>query len=153
MKISIIDDSIIVFLNKNLCVVDYNDAALLENLLRKLFDRLNTYYKIEIKGYYDANIYLDKYYGSVIELINDRIDYYDTTEVDMRIKIVDTNILYKVDDIPHLDSQYQAYLYRGDIYVVLDEASVKDIMILTELSDIVYKNTKSIINAGRVLKM
>lgn len=153
MKISIIDDSIIVFLNKNLCVVDYNDAALLENLLRKLFDKLNTYYKIEIKGYYDVNIYLDKYYGSVIELINDRIDYYDTTEVDMRIKIVDTNILYKVDDIPRLDSQYQAYLYRGDIYVVLDEASVKDIMILTELSDIVYKNTKSIINAGRVLKI
>ena len=148
MKVDIVDDNIIVFLNKYIIRdLDYNDSKVLEVELKNIFDKLNLYDGIKIKGYYDVHIYIDNDYGIVIELIKDDIDYIDYDEViDMKILINNVKFLYKIDDIFGFSDLI--YLYKNSLY--LDPTNI-DIS-LFEHSEIVYKNTDEIRKYGRILK-
>ena len=148
MKVDIVDDNIIVFLNKYIIRdLDYNDSKVLEVELKNIFDKLNLYHGIKIKGYYDVHIYIDNDYGIVIELIKDDIDYIDYDEViDMKILINNVKFLYKIDDIFGFSGLI--YLYKNSLY--LDPTNI-DIS-LFEHSEIVYKNTDEIRKYGRILK-
>ena len=57
---------------------------------------------MKLDGFYYITVYIDKYYGVVIHLEKDDVEYYDyfKNQVDMRIITIDTEFLYLVDDIP-----------------------------------------------------
>ncbi len=152
LKVIIEDDNIILFLNKYITLgVDYSDSKVLENHLKKIFIKLNDYYDIKIKGYYDVAIYIDKNYGVVIELIKDEYDnYFDS--VDMRIMTHNVNLLYKIDDINKY-KDYKIYLYKDDFYLELN-GNINDIEmgILLEHSKIIYKDLDIIKRNGHILK-
>ena len=149
MKVDIVDDNIIVFLNKYITKdLDYNDSKVLEVELKNIFDKLNLYHGIKIKGYYDVHIYIDNNYGIIVELIKDDIDYVDYDEViDMKILINNVKFLYKIDDIFEFNDLI--YLYKNSLY--LDPSNI-DIS-LFEHSKIVYKNVDEIRKYGRILKI
>ena len=151
MKVDIVDDNIIVFLNKYVIKnVDYNDSKVLEVELKNIFDKLNLYHGIKIKGYYDVHIYIDNNYGIIIELIKDDIDYVDYDEViDMKISINNIEFLYKIEDIFKFNKLGKIYLYKNELYL---EPSNMDIS-LFEHSEIIYKNINNIIKYGRILKI
>ena len=155
MKIEVIDDNIIVFLNKFIVNnLDYRDSNVLESELKKIFDKLNKLYNIKIKGYYDVNLYIDNNYGIILELIKDDIGYDDFDEViDMRILTYDINLLYKIKNLIPLEIKHKIYFYRNNLYLEIDENidSIKMGKIL-ENSEIIYKNTEDIIKYGKVLK-
>ena len=151
MKVDIVDDNIIVFLNKYITKdLDYNDSKVLEVELKNIFDKLNLYHGIKIKGYYDVHIYIDNNYGVIIELIKDDIDYVDYDEViDMKISINNIKLLYKIEDIFKFNKLGKIYLYKNELYL---EPSNMDIS-LFEHSEIIYKNINNIIKYGRILKI
>ena len=151
MKVDIVDDNIIVFLNKYVIKnVDYNDSKVLEVELKNIFDKLNLYHGIKIKGYYDVHIYIDNNYGIIIELIKDDIDYVDYDEViDMKISINNIEFLYKIEDIFKFNKLGKIYLYKNELYL---DPSNMDIS-LFEHSEIIYKNINNIIKYGRILNL
>ena len=144
MKISVVDDNIIVFLNKYISNIDYNDSKELEKFIKKIIDKLDNYGVIK-KGYYDTHIYVDNDYGIIIELSKDSLDYMDLDDViDMKITISKVKLLYKINDI----YDGKIYLYKNSLY--LDPINI-DIN-LYEHSEIIYKNVDEIRKFGRILK-
>ena len=80
MKIEVIDDNYIVYLNKfNIFRLDFKNVNSLESNIKKLLKKLECFYHIDIKGYYNINVYVDKYYGYVFKIKkeNDYYNYFD----------------------------------------------------------------------------
>ena len=101
MKIKYIDEDIfdIYIIKDKITNVDFNNDRALEKYLKELFKVLKDDYSVNIEGFYDVVIYIDKYYGIVIHMEKENLDYYNYyKEVDMRISIKNSTFLYQVDD-------------------------------------------------------
>ena len=127
MKVNIIDDNnIIVFLNKfNIRNIDFKNRENIEKHFRNIFLKLKHIYGLNIKGYYNINIYIDDYYGATLEIEHEDIDYFDyfETQVDMRVNVInDNNFLYKIKDIFMINKEI---LKKIDIYTFKDEYYIK----------------------------
>lgn len=152
MKVKIIDENnIIVFLNNN--KLNYKDQ--LEKQLKELFNKLKDIYKLNIYGYYNIRIYIDKYYGSIIDINKEDIEYvdYNQDEIDMRIEIQKTNFLYKINNYYNLNIDSIIYKYNNNYYLKLEkEINNYNLGKLLELSEIIYNNTDTIIKYGNILQ-
>ena len=121
--------------------IDFNNKIDLEKYLKKLFKILKNKYDIVIEGFYDITVYIDKYYGVVIHLEKDDVEYYDyfKNQVDMRIITIDTDFLYLVDDIPqNLLNKVDVIIIDKNIYLKIKENLSKvEMMKLLEISKVV----------------
>ena len=121
--------------------IDFNNKNDLEKYLKKLFKILKNKYNITIEGFYDITVYIDKYYGVVIHMEKDDVEYYDyfKNQVDMRIITIDTDFLYLVDDIPkYLLNKVDVIIKEKDIYLKIKESlSTVEMMKLLEISKVV----------------
>ena len=121
--------------------IDFNNKNDLEKSLKKLFKILKNKYDIVIEGFYDITVYIDKYYGVVIHMEKDDVEYYDyyKNQVDMRIITIDTDFLYLVDDIPqNLLNKVDVIIKEKDIYLKIKESlSTVEMMKLLEISKVV----------------
>ncbi len=144
MSIHFIDELILdIYVKKELvCDVNFNNKDNLECYLKKLFKILKSKYDIRIEGFYEITVYLDKFYGVVLHLEKDDLDYYDyfKNQVDMRIITVDTNFMYLVDDIPRdILNKVKVYIEDNNIYLkIKDELTDLEMMKLLENSELIY---------------
>lgn len=143
--VKIIDDIIVVFLMD----FSYKDENL-EDEFKNLLDRLNKVYNIDIKGSYKINLYKDKIYGAVLEIIKDS-DYYDYfNAIDLTINIINSHFIYEINDyIYNLNSDI--YLYNNKIYV--DINNKKNLYKVLEYSTIIYKENSIIKNGKKINNM
>lgn len=144
MSIRFIDDlTLDIYIKKeSINNIDFNDKNDLEKYLKSLFKTLKKKYEIVIEGFYEITVYVDKYYGVVLHLEKDELDYYDyfKNQVDMRIVTVDTNFMYLVDDIPNnILNKVDVCIKEGNIYLKLKKELTKlEMMDLIENSKIIY---------------
>ncbi len=144
MNIKFIDDlTMDIYVKKELINdLDFNDKDTLEKYLKKLFKTLKNKYSITIEGFYDIDVYIDKYYGVVFHLEKEDIDYYDyfKNQVDMRIITIDTEFMYEVEDIPKtILNKVNVLVIDDNIYIKLKEKLTKlEMMELIENSRLVY---------------
>lgn len=157
MKIDIIDENeLVIYLKKdNIDNIDLKDEIKIEDTLKKLFIRLNDYYDIKIEGYYDVDVYIDKFYGVILDLKKEDLEYYDyfDNQVDMRIAINKTSFLYKVEDYFNVDlKKYDVYKYLDNIYL-LPKKKINSIELakLMENSIVIYDGDE-IIKKGIKIK-
>jgi len=122
--------------------IDFNNKDDLEKYLKKLFKTLKNKYDIVIEGFYDINVYVDKYYGVVFHLEKEDLDYYDyyKNQVDMRIMTINTEFLYLVEDIPYyILNKVNVLIENKEIYLKIKENLTKlEMMKLLENSKVVY---------------
>ncbi len=136
MKINYIDKDIfdIYIIKDKITNVDFNNDKSLEKYLKKLFKVLKDDYSVNIEGFYDVVIYIDKYYGIVIHMEKENLDYYNYyKEVDMRISIKNSTFLYQVDD----------YIKNKKIHIINNNMYLE----ITNPSDLIYiiENSNSIL--------
>ena len=154
MHIEILDDDeFVVFVNNerinNVNFDVYND---IENYFKKLFWKLKKYYKLEIYGYYYIKIYKDKFYGIILEIKREDIDYIDMfdNQVEMNIEVITDNFVYNVDDYFFLDKNdnIDIYVYNKKFYINIKKKIAKKINLkILEFSRIIYGN-----DAAEILK-
>lgn len=108
--------------NEFISNIDFNKKEDLENYLKKLFKILKDKYSILIEGFYDITVYKDKYYGIIIHLEKEELEYYEyfKNQVDMRLVVIDTEFLYLVDDIPK-SNKYKVIVKNNEIYLKIVE--------------------------------
>ena len=96
-----------IFLNKYYTKdLNIDNRELLENYFRRLFKSLNKNFDFNISGYYNIKIHIDNFYGAIIELVKDDVDYFDyfINQVDMRILIEKNScFLYNIKDYFFID--------------------------------------------------
>jgi len=122
--------------------IDFSIKSDIEKYLKKLFKTLNNKYNIVIEGFYNITVYIDKYYGIILHLEKEELDYYEyyKNQVDMRLVTVHTDFMYEVDDIP-FDILNKVKISNKDknIYLTLKEKLTDlEMMKLVENSKIIY---------------
>lgn len=142
MKIDFINNTYIVYLNKyNIINFDFNNTSILEDNLRNLLMRLKKYYKLDIRGYYNIVIYIDDYYGVILEISEDD-NYYDyfSDTVSLRMKKNKTRFKYEVEDISYISiDKFKISNRKDKIYLeIIDDLSEKEYLELIEISKIIY---------------
>ena len=122
--------------------VNFNNKNNLEDYLKNLFKVLKSYYNLEIKGFYEITVYIDKYYGAIFHFEKDDLEYYDClkNQVDMRIIRIDTDFLYLVEDIPfNLLKKVDVFINDNKIYLKINKDLTNlEMMKLLENSIIIY---------------
>jgi len=151
VKITIEDNSeIYIYLNKYLTLnCDFNNKEEIEKYLKTLFKKLNNYYQITISGYYIINMYIDKFYGTVLKIKKEDIGYYDYCDnhVDMRIIYHYVDFLYLIEDLEQFTyNKLDIYVNKDNIYLKINkELTEKEMGILIENSNIIFDNSDNII--------
>lgn len=150
MHIDIIDDLniIIILQNSKIKGIDFTDKNDLQEYFKDLFVNLKNNYNININGYYYINVFKDKYYGIILEMNKEEIDYieYLDGQVDMNIVIDNNDIfLYEMNDYFNLDNSIinnlNIYKYNNKIYVeLINKISNINMAKLLEFSNIIYGN-------------
>lgn len=134
MKVILQDNKIIVFLNSQE-KINFEDKEQLNKYFKKLFIKLKKRYDLEFVGYYNIDIYKNKF-GIILEIIDEEIDYYNYfNQVDMKINV------YKNSD----------FLYQIN-YNFLDNDIIKN-TICYKNSDNIYLKVKKDINDMSLLKL
>lgn len=139
MKVDFRNGNLIVFLNKKMVSeIDFLDKCLLEKYFRSLFLKIDDIFNISLLGCYDVNVFIDEFYGVILEIIknDDCFDCYNV--VDMNICISDfTGFIYKIDnDIMTFDGNY--YFYNDSIYFEPKFDDFVNMGLLIENSSIIY---------------
>ena len=150
LRIERIDDHIILYLNK--AYMDINEDEI-EDSLSDIFFSIKKNYLSDLNGYYDTKIYIDRYYGIIIDMKKEEIDFFDyyDDQIDMRTTIKKAIFLYQIEDNYWFDlDKVTIYIYGGNIYVQINEAiNKKEMMELLEHSIICYQDTEKIIKYGK----
>lgn len=164
MHVEIIDDfKMIIYLNNmQINSVDFNKKEDLQEYFKKLFRNLKNFYNMNINGFYNINVYKDEYYGIILEIEKEDIDYieYFDGQVDMNITVESDNIfLYEIDDYFNIDekiiNKIKVYQYKNKLYIkIISNISNVDFGEMLEFSKIIYANeSEQIIKYGKEINI
>ena len=136
MKVEMLSDKIIVYLLDN---KKYNEDSDIKKMLIKVFDNLEKYYGITFTSDFNLDLYINRYYGMILEIKENEDFIYDDI-VNLKLNVLrDTLFLYEVDD-PLEYINYEIYYYNDKFYV---NAKREDINLIENSNlvygDIVYK--------------
>ena len=136
MKVEMLSNTIIVYLLDN---KKYNEDSDIKKILINVFDNLKKYYNITFTSDYNLELYINRYYGMILEITENEDLIYDDI-VNLKLNILrDTLFLYEVDD-PLEYINYEIYYYNDKFYV---NAKREDINLMENSNlvygDIVYK--------------
>ena len=155
------DEKIVVYLKKT-ATDNFNlsDQNKLEQYFKKLFLSLKKRYDLEANGYYNIDVYPDKYYGMILEIENMDTDYYRYfSGIDMKINVLkDSSFLYEIDFecLEKMDlSNFICYQENDKIYLQIKEV-VDDIVLgsILEYAHIVYGDrTHDILKYSKKVKL
>ena len=151
MKVIRNDDfNIEVFLGK--CDFNIDSKTEIEEYLKKVFNRLKTYYDIEIKGFYDVCAYKDNRYGVILDIYKEDTLFEPMfNSIDMKITLQEENFLYKMEDYD-FQNLGNIYYYKNCYYLDLTkELSSKEFLHLIEVVEVVYKDVEQIKKYGKKL--
>lgn len=156
MKLVFKDDNIILYLNKLYTYnIDFNNKEVLNKYIKNLLHKLEKNYGFDFNGYYNINIYLDKNYGVIMEIIGEDslyVDYFGNT-LDVNIKVYKDSFLYEVSDI-NINDDCDVYVFDNRIYISFKKIISNESMVkfIESVNDIVYgKNKRRILRGQKVL--
>lgn len=136
MKVEMLSNTIIVYLLDN---KKYNEDSDIKKILINVFDNLKKYYNITFDSDYNLELYINRYYGMILEITENENFIYDDI-VNLKLNVLrDILFLYEVDD-PLEYINYEIYYYNDKFYV---NAKREDINLIENSNlvygDIVYK--------------
>lgn len=163
MKISIQDEvNTTLYLSKAYNNIDFTDKLDIEEYFRSLFKKLKVFYNCDTKGFYTIKVYSDKYYGSIIDMKKEELEYYDyyDNHIDMRFSVKNySSFLYELDDFFNLDSKLIekiiVYIYRDRMYArVIKNIDSVTLGRLVENSKIIYNEyINDIVDYGKIIEL
>lgn len=110
----IINDEIMkIYLNKDYLKYKNYNISKIEGNFKQIFETLKYCYNIEINGFYDIDVYIDKNYGIIIEMKKEDIDFDFYDQVDMKISFHNQKFLYQIEDIKR---NKKIYKYKNKFY-------------------------------------
>ncbi len=156
MKVDIRDNNLIVFLIKsNVSDIDFFNKSKLEDYFKDLFLKINDNYDIEMNGSYDINVYIDEFYGMILEITKEDVEYFDYCDfIDMKINISKCKyFLYKLNGNLDRFNGCDLYLYDGFIYAYPRNIDFFSLGILVENSEIIYgESCLDVVSKGKIIE-
>ena len=137
--------------------INFDKKSELEEYFKNIFCKLQK--KIEIKGCYLIDIYIDDIYGLIIDIKKEEIEFFDyfDNSIDMQIsKPQKIRFIYQLNDLLLINQNIlkKVYFYKNKYYVELkNNIEKKDLILFLELvDDIVFSKKDDIIRCAKKLK-
>ena len=146
LSIKFIDENLfdIYIIKDRIKNINFDNDNELKDYLKKIFKTLKDKYLIIIEGFYNVYIYMDKYYGIVINLQKEKFEYYNyhKGEVDMKISVIKNSFLYQLDSF-NIDNT-KIHIIDNNMYLeIINDISNKDLFYIIENSkNILYDYSK-----------
>lgn len=154
LKVQFNNNDYVIYLKKDIIKsVNFNVKDELEIYFKSLFRKLKKIYNIEIKGFYNIKVYIDKYYGVVLEIQKEDYSYYDylDNQVDMKITTINTSFLYQVDDII-LNDKVSVFKIKDNIFLsIKEQLDYNEMNILLEFGKLIYNTENIEVNLEKVV--
>lgn len=151
------DNYVVKVFNEEIYDLDIFNIDEVEDFIKNIFKNFVKTYKL--KGDVLLNIYIDLYYGIIVE-VKKEDSFYDSDEIDARVVFhLNNAFLYEVDYFYILDNtsikNANVYFYNNKFYLELtDEISISDKYKLSEACDIIWDDRSfEIINKAIKLKL
>ena len=148
----IIDDDIDIYLSKPyLKNIDLNDIKVIKKIIKKI----NKKYDIDLYGFIEVKIYIDKNYGVIINIKKEELEYFDyfNDEIEMNIEIINDSFLYKINNI-YINSKIKTYKYKDSLYISIDKIDNINLGKIIETSEIIYGDkAKKIIEKNNIIEV
>lgn len=157
------DNNITLYLNKwsdrKINIISKDN---LEIYFKELFQQLKDQYEIEINGYYNIDIYEDQYYGTIINIEKEDIEYFDyfDNQIDMQINIpTNATFLYQIEDIltipKEIKDKIEIYHFLDNFYLkIIKPISNIELGRLLEISKLKYgTKNKNILKLGKIIAL
>ncbi len=110
---------------------------------KKLLNKLKSIYNLELYGYYKINVYINKYYGIIIELFKEDDEYIKIFGDSLDLKILfknDAKVYYEIEEYNKYNlDKYNIYYYNNKFYIeIIYNNNIKEYLNLLESSKIIY---------------
>lgn len=154
MKCILEDHNVTIYIPKKNEIEHFENRNEIENYFKKLFLKIKDNYQICMNGFYNVDIYLDSFYGIILELKEEKLEFmeYYEDEIDMRIAIHEDEFLYQIDDILKINrDNYEIYNYQNKWYIKLKNKNKKNLYSILEHVNVIYKGIKPILKYGKKL--
>lgn len=131
MKVESIQNKIIVYLFDE----KYNIKNI-KNTLENVFNNLNKYYDIKFNNSYNLELYINKNYGMILEIEENKNEFYEEDVVNIKLNVLrDTLFLYEIDEpLNYLNNEM--YYYEDKFYINMKDKNIN----VFEDTNIVYGN-------------
>ena len=139
MKVDIVNNKYIVYLYDE----KYNNKDI-KQLLKELLNILKKYYGCKINSSSNLRLYINKYYGMILEITNEE-EFNQLGLININLKILnDTLFLYEIEDpLDYLNEDI--YYYNNKYYLSIKKKSIN----IMENAKIIYgKEVYKIIGKG-----
>ncbi len=156
MRFIIDNNKFIVFLKEK---INLDNKSKLEKYFKDLFCKLKNKYNIEVEGYYNIDVYTDKYYGTIVEIENEQLEYYTYfNQIDMEINVFRSNFYYEIDYVflnKNILDKCVCYKYKDKIYLkVIKDISDLELSYLLEYGNVLYgSDVENIARYGKKVKI
>ena len=131
MKVESIQNKIIVYL--------FDEKYNIKNIkktLENVFNNLNKYYDIKFNNSYNLELYINKNYGMILEIEENKNEVYEDDVVNIKLNVLrDTLFLYEIDEpLNYLNNEM--YYYEDKFYINMKDRNIN----VFEDKNIVYGN-------------
>ena len=139
MKI-VYGNDIIIYISKQ--YVEKNNLNEGKNI-KKFINILKNKYNLELYGYYEIKIYIDKNYGIIMKLIKNELEYLDylNNELEININIIEDSFLYQIEDLwllKKIKDNIVIYKCFEKIYIEINKISNIFLPSIIENSTIIF---------------
>ncbi len=140
MKVEFVEEKIVVHL-KNELFKTYSEAEL-EERFKTVFANLNKRYELDLKGFFEIDVYQDENYGIIVEIIGPEDFYSYFNQVEMKITFYQCEFLYEVTNF--IKNKYLTYYKNDDkLYIkIKNDIPKANYFSLLEHAKIIYGNQK-----------
>lgn len=140
MKIELTNEKIVVYLNNYYFNTSDKDKLIRE--IKDLFIKLIKIYKLSFSGIYKVNLYENKLYGSILEIIKQEELLFSRDLIDIKVSVKKNNDIYLKTSDYFVFEDYQNIYYRDNNYY-LNILDTSNYLKLIEFCKIVYNIEKS----------
>lgn len=140
MKIELTNEKIVVYLNNYYFNTSDKDKLIRE--IKNLFIKLIKIYKLSFSGIYKVNLYENKIYGSILEIIKQEELLFSRDLIDIKVSVKKNNDIYLKTSDYFVFANYQNIYYKDNNYY-LNILDTSNYLKLIEFCKIVYNIEKS----------
>lgn len=140
MKIELTNEKIVVYLNNYYFNTSDKDKLIRE--IKDLFIKLIKIYKLSFSGIYKVNLYENKIYGSILEIIKQEELLFSRDLIDIKVSVKKNNDIYLKTSDYFVLANYQNIYYKDNNYY-LNILDTSNYLKLIEFCKIVYNIEKS----------
>ncbi len=115
--------------------INWNDKISIEDVVRDIFLKIKTNFRVKLKGFYKIKIYPNKV-GVFMEVKKIDDDNYDGNEINFRIIVIFNKEMYlKLDDSFYIEGDYEKLFYQNYYYIKLND--IDHILSAIDFGDVV----------------